>query len=45
MAEQAVAEGFADADDLRQISDGWRRWAASRDGWFGILHGEILCRG
>jgi SAM-dependent methyltransferase len=45
MAEQAVAEGFASAEELREISAGWRRWAASPDGWFAILHGEILCRG
>lgn len=45
MAEQAVAEGFATVEDLRQLSDGWRRWAANPDGWFAILHGEVLCRG
>ena len=26
------------------IADGWRAWAAADDGWFSILHGEILCR-
>jgi hypothetical protein len=29
---------------LREIADGWRRWAAHPDGWCAVLHGEILCR-
>ena len=28
--------------DLEAFADGWRRWAASPDGWFAVLHGEIL---
>jgi ubiquinone/menaquinone biosynthesis C-methylase UbiE len=44
LAEQALATGAATADDLRRISEGWRKWAAAPDGWISILHGEILCR-
>ena len=45
MAEQAVADGLATADRLaRNCRDGWREWAADPDGWFVILHGEVLCR-
>ena len=44
MADQAVAEGLETADSLRDLSDGWREWAADPDGWFVILHGEVLCR-
>jgi SAM-dependent methyltransferase len=44
MAEQAVADGLESADSLRELSDGWREWAADPDGWFVILHGEVLCR-
>lgn len=44
MATQALASGAAMEADLRRISDGWREWAASGDGWMSILHGEILCR-
>src|SRR3954453_23218666 len=43
-ARQAVAGGFASPDDLRRIADGWQRWADSPDGWFSVLHGEILAR-
>ncbi|MEV4165913.1 class I SAM-dependent methyltransferase [Nonomuraea dietziae] len=44
MAAQALASGAATEAGLRRISDGWREWAASGDGWMSVLHGEILCR-
>jgi ubiquinone/menaquinone biosynthesis C-methylase UbiE len=44
VAEQAVRRGLATRDELRSISDAWRRWAADPDGYFVIVNGEILCR-
>lgn len=44
MAEQVLASGAATAEDLARLSAGWREWAAADDGWFAILHGEIVCR-
>jgi hypothetical protein len=44
IARQAVAEGFATENALREIAEGWRRWAAHPDAWYAVLHGEILCR-
>ncbi len=44
IAEQAVAGGYATRAQLERISSGWQAWAAAADGWFGIMHGEILCR-
>jgi SAM-dependent methyltransferase len=44
IAEQAVTGGYATRADLERISAGWRAWSAAPDGWFGILHGEILGR-
>jgi SAM-dependent methyltransferase len=44
VARQAVDRGFATPADLAVIADGWRRWAAHDDGWFSVLHGEILAR-
>ncbi|MFC1414834.1 class I SAM-dependent methyltransferase [Streptacidiphilus sp. N1-12] len=44
IAGQAVERGFADRDELRRISEGWQRWAADPDGWFSVLHGELLGR-
>ena len=40
--EQAVERGLATAEELGEIADGWRAWTAADDGWFAILHGEIL---
>jgi SAM-dependent methyltransferase len=42
LADQLVAAGRATRDDLGRVSAGWRRWAAAEDGWFTVLHGEIL---
>lgn len=43
-ATRAVEQGLATQDELSQLADGWRRWAAQPDGWFAVLHGEALCR-
>ncbi|GAA2131141.1 methyltransferase domain-containing protein [Kitasatospora kazusensis] len=43
-AKTAVADGHATPADLERISAGWRHWAADPDGWFAVLHGEVLCR-
>ncbi|MFJ6573146.1 methyltransferase domain-containing protein [Streptomyces sp. NPDC091292] len=43
-ADRAVQSGHADAARLRAVSDAWRSWGAEEDGWFSVLHGEILCR-
>jgi SAM-dependent methyltransferase len=43
-AEQALALGLADQGRLDRIAAAWRQWSAQPDGWFGILHGEIVCR-
>lgn len=44
LAEQALAAGLATRADLDRLAAAWRRWAAAPDGWFAVLHGEILCR-
>ncbi|MFF0016576.1 class I SAM-dependent methyltransferase [Streptomyces sp. NPDC005374] len=43
-AERAVEGGHATADQLAAVSDAWREWGKREDGWFCVLHGEILCR-
>jgi SAM-dependent methyltransferase len=43
-ASQSLALGLADPPALERISAGWRAWSAEPDGWFAILHGEILAR-
>jgi ubiquinone/menaquinone biosynthesis C-methylase UbiE len=44
VADRAVAGGHATREDLRRVYAGWKEWAAAPDGWFAVVHGEILCR-
>jgi SAM-dependent methyltransferase len=43
-AASAIGGGHATADELLRIADGWRDWAGHQDGWFSVVHGEVLCR-
>jgi SAM-dependent methyltransferase len=43
-ATQSLALGLADQPMLDRISAGWRTWSVDPDGWFAILHAEILAR-
>ena len=42
LAEQAVERGLATGDELADLADAWRTWAAHDDAWFAVPHGEIL---
>jgi SAM-dependent methyltransferase len=42
-AEQAVTHGLATSDELDAIAAAFRAWAVDDDGWFVVVHGEILC--
>jgi SAM-dependent methyltransferase len=44
LAEQAVAYGLSDADELESIARAFLDWAASPDGVFVVPHVEILAR-
>ncbi len=41
---QAVDAGLATSADLTQMARAWRRWAEADDGWFVVVHGEVLAR-
>ncbi|MET7984461.1 MULTISPECIES: class I SAM-dependent methyltransferase [unclassified Streptomyces] len=43
-AERATEGGHATTEELRAVSEAWRQWGRQEDGWFTVLHGEILCR-
>ena len=43
-AQLAVEGGHASRDELERLAKVWREWGAQEDGWFAVLHGEILCR-
>lgn len=42
MAEQLLAHRLASASDLASFAGAWRKWAASPDGWFAVIHGEVI---
>ncbi len=44
VGDQLLASGLAEADDLAAIADAWRRWSDDPDGWFSLLHGELIIR-
>ncbi len=44
LTDQLLRDGLADRSTLEGISEAFRAWAADDDGWFVVLHGEILCR-
>jgi SAM-dependent methyltransferase len=35
---------LADTAALDDVAAAWQRWAASDDGWLGMLHGQLLIR-
>ncbi|GEN78454.1 methyltransferase domain-containing protein [Actinotalea fermentans] len=43
-ARQAQEYGLADDVTLEQLHDAWLEWGAAPDGWFGVLHGEVIAR-
>ncbi|MET9779041.1 class I SAM-dependent methyltransferase [Streptomyces sp. NPDC006367] len=43
-AERATEGGHATAEELRAVSAAWREWGKRPEGWFSVLHGEVLCR-
>ncbi|MFP5322180.1 MAG: methyltransferase domain-containing protein [Acidimicrobiia bacterium] len=44
LARQLVDRGLATTDDLGTFAAAFRRWAEAPDGWFAVLHGEVLAR-
>ena len=43
-AAQAIEYGLADDVGLEHLAEAWREWGRAEDGWFTILHGEVLAR-
>ena len=43
-ADQALAYSLSDAGELAAIAGAWRRWAGQPDGFFAVLHAEVLAR-
>ncbi|MBO1750766.1 methyltransferase domain-containing protein [Actinotalea sp. BY-33] len=43
-ARQAVEHGLADDVALEALAEAWRQWGTAEDGWFTVLHGQVLAR-
>jgi hypothetical protein len=43
-ADQAIEYELSDRGELESIAAAWRTWAEQPDGWFAVLHGEVLGR-
>jgi SAM-dependent methyltransferase len=43
LADQLLDRAIATPGDLSSFATAWRRWAASPDGWFVAVHGEVRC--
>lgn len=44
LARQLVDSHLATTADLQRIGRAWKSWADAEDGWFSVVHGEILAR-
>jgi ubiquinone/menaquinone biosynthesis C-methylase UbiE len=44
--ENAVENGYGQCsrEDLEKLAEVWREWGKSKNGWFTLTHGEIICR-
>ncbi|CZR59542.1 probable ubiE/COQ5 methyltransferase [Phialocephala subalpina] len=40
----ATERGYATEEELKEIGKAWKAWEQDEDGWFTILHGEIICK-
>jgi ubiquinone/menaquinone biosynthesis C-methylase UbiE len=43
-ATTAIKEGYSSQEELDKIAKGWKDFVKDDDAWFGLLHGEIVCR-
>ena len=41
---RAVALRLASGEELAALAAAWREWSTATGAWFGILHGEVICR-
>jgi hypothetical protein len=44
LAEQAIAYGLSTTAELDSIAAAWRRWSRDADGFFAVLHAEVIAR-
>ena len=44
LATNAMHGGFATEEELKRLAQVWHQWGDCDDGFYALLHGEILCR-
>lgn len=42
--DEVLAQGLGDEHAIAEVVEGWRAWTQSPDGWFVVVHGEVLAR-
>ena len=42
--QSAIEGGHVQLAELQELAQTWREWGTKEDGWFAVLHGEIVCR-
>ncbi|EIN11735.1 ubiE/COQ5 methyltransferase [Punctularia strigosozonata HHB-11173 SS5] len=43
-ADIAVGDGYCTQEELERFAAAFREWIQNEDGWFSIVHGEIVCK-
>jgi len=43
-ADYAAMTWYPPSVALEHLAEAWRAWGGSEDGWFAVLHGEVLAR-
>ncbi|GAO50632.1 UbiE family methyltransferase [Saitoella complicata NRRL Y-17804] len=43
-ARKVIESGQITQDGLEDVAATWREWGKQEDGWFVLLHGEVVCR-
>ncbi len=44
LLSQQLRRGGHTGADLERIAGSWRDWAQAPNGWFAVLHGELIAR-
>ena len=43
-ASTAIKHGIYTKEGLEDVAKAWRTWGAEEDGWFAMMHGELIVR-
>jgi ubiquinone/menaquinone biosynthesis C-methylase UbiE len=44
LADQAIELGLSSRSELAEIAAAWRAWGSADDGWFSVVHGEVIAK-